>query len=353
MKKVKQYDYIRVFVTLLVVMGHCTYFEIQTKYGGCNYIQYANNLSIAFKLVREVSAIIYLFHMQLFMALSGALFYITYAKGITLKQLVYKKMQRLLIPFIIVTLCYAVPLKYISGYYDKSQIIIRDVIVGQLFIQGNTHLWFLLVLFLIFIEVYFVEKYFKKSMAIKLVLFGIASVMAGKVDIVVVSACLRYTLWFYTGFCFEKHREKIDEKINTPFLLKTIGIMVVTYVILYCCRLKSDNYIYKCVIDIDEIVLTSAMCLGVYAVSVMLSRKNMIKGKLYDLLLRDSFGIYLYSDSWNYLVLLWGTGLFGKAIFASNIGATLFYVGRFLVTLVNSIVITELIRKCKWLKYLY
>lgn len=56
-----------------------------------------------------------------------------------------------------------------------------------------------------------------------------------------------------------------------------------------------------------------------------------IGGKLYDLLLRDweSFAIYLYSDSWNYLILLWGTGFFKTAIFATDVSARIFYITRF------------------------
>ncbi len=352
MERIRQYDYIRVVVTLLVVLGHSTYYEMLTKYGGCSYVEYVNNLSIVFEITRVITTTIYMFHMELFMALSGALFYITYEKGITFNELVVKKAKRLLLPFIIVTMCYSVPLKYISGYYKESQSIIRDVIIGQVFIQGNTHLWFLLALFLIFIVVYTLEKDIAWNMSVKLMVLAVLSILSRKIDIVIISVVMKYTFWFYVGYCFEKHREKIDKKINVSFLFKVLFVTGIISVI-YFYLSGFDYFICKGIKTIIKVGLSSLLCLCVYAISVIRSRKMERGGKLYDLLLRDSFGIYLYSDSWNYLILLWGTSFFKTAIFATDIGAGIFYVTRFLITLMVSIFVTEMIRKCKTIKYLY
>ena len=34
----RAYDLLRVIATILVVVGHCTYFKIGTNYGGCDYL---------------------------------------------------------------------------------------------------------------------------------------------------------------------------------------------------------------------------------------------------------------------------------------------------------------------------
>lgn len=96
---------------------------------------------------------IYIFHMPLFIALSGALYKKSLDKGrySTFVELLNKKSKSLLIPFGAVTVLYSVPIKFISGYFNQSNDIVKDIFVGQILIQGNTHLWYLLTLFAIFI----------------------------------------------------------------------------------------------------------------------------------------------------------------------------------------------------------
>ena len=33
-KIIVEYDYVRVITTILVILGHCTYYSIKTNYGG-------------------------------------------------------------------------------------------------------------------------------------------------------------------------------------------------------------------------------------------------------------------------------------------------------------------------------
>lgn len=74
-KNVAEYDILRVIVTLLVIIGHCTYYVISTQYGGCDYTNLTlPEPSIFWRLAEPFTALIYLFHMPLYMALSGALY---------------------------------------------------------------------------------------------------------------------------------------------------------------------------------------------------------------------------------------------------------------------------------------
>ena len=56
------YDILRVVATILVVVGHCTYFKISTSYGGCDYSFLFTNGSYVFTLVRKLTDFIYIFH---------------------------------------------------------------------------------------------------------------------------------------------------------------------------------------------------------------------------------------------------------------------------------------------------
>ena len=159
-RKIIEYDIIRVIAVILVVVGHCTFYKITTDYGGIDFEpnkEIMTNISkIIFRILEYGSGILYTFHMPLFFALSGALFKYSMNRNQykSLKELLAKKGKRLIIPFIIVTLVYSTPLKYISGYYSRSINIFKDVSIGQILIQGNTHLWFLPTLFCIFVIAY-------------------------------------------------------------------------------------------------------------------------------------------------------------------------------------------------------
>ena len=116
-KKIDWIDTVRVFTMILVVLGHCNYYNIDTPYGG---IHYGNIDLLFYKILGVVTGFIYSFHMPLFMAVSGACFYFSMKKRPTFGFICKSKATRLLIPFILVTTFLSVPLKYVSGYYDNS-----------------------------------------------------------------------------------------------------------------------------------------------------------------------------------------------------------------------------------------
>jgi len=106
---ISEYDCLRVVTTILVVLGHCTYFRIITDYGGVDYSVYATDGCIALRCFQIITGFLYLFHMPLFMALSGALFFKTIEKkkykGFV--EIVNDKGKRLWLPFLIVSLNYS------------------------------------------------------------------------------------------------------------------------------------------------------------------------------------------------------------------------------------------------------
>ena len=97
--------------------------------------------------------------MPLFMAVSGAIFFWDIGKFETLSELVRNKARRLLLPFLLVTTFISVPLKYASGYYAHSTHVLWDILCGQYLLLGNSHLWFVVSLFYIFVIFYCLEKY--------------------------------------------------------------------------------------------------------------------------------------------------------------------------------------------------
>ena len=348
----RAYDLLRVIATILVVIGHCTYFKISTRYGGCDYSYLFINKSYSFKILNKLTEFIYIFHMPLFIALSGALFEKSLSKGnySLFIRLLKKKSENLLIPFGVVTVFYAVPIKFISGYFNQSKRIVRDILVGQILIQGNTYLWYLLTLYAIFIIAYFIERTIKIKQTILLLFLIILSIVSGKIDIKLVSYICQFGLWFYVGMLFEEYRIFFEKKFvsNKKMLFRADIILLIIYTIF---SYNLISFPAKVVFSILKIILAGLLCLTTYMIAYFASESWIMELKIFNIFRRDSFGIYLYSDPLNYTILMIGATLFGGKIWSNDIYSISFYLFRFFFTLGISILVTELLRKCK-VKYI-
>lgn len=97
----------RNLLVLLVVIGHATYYDIITPFGGIQYGMLMEKAGIQdtlfHSLTSELTNFIYTFHMPVFIALSGSLFAI--GKKLEASAFIIKKAKRLLILFFVVWLC--------------------------------------------------------------------------------------------------------------------------------------------------------------------------------------------------------------------------------------------------------
>lgn len=310
-------------------------------------------ISTVLEVVQFITKMIYSFHMPLFMALSGALFYYTLRKPqVTLGLLIKAKAKRLLIPFIVVALLYSVPLKWISGYYANSRNIWKDIFIGQLCIQGNTHLWFLPTLFCIFILVFMIEKRAggKNRFIIWLMLLFLFEI-SSKMPITLIQNIMQFGVWFYSGLCFEEFRLKVNTKVNGRVCFLTFSAFFLCFVIQ--SLLQIDTLIlFKLISRGIKLCETLLGMSSVYTFSYLLSKTNMCKTEMFQTAKINSFGLYLYSDPLNYVLLSIAYLAVGNMIFTSNIYSGLFYVGRILLTTVIAWIVTEVLKKMRR-KYLY
>lgn len=355
-----EYDILRVIVTLFVIIGHCTYYQISTQYGGCDYSAYTEpGLSMFYKLINALTAAIYLFHMPLYMALSGALFnYQNMVNGGVkpFGKLIKNKFFKLMIPFFVVTILYQIPLKYLSGYYDTSSNVLRDCFLGQILVQGNTHLWFLPDLFIIFIIVYIIVKYVHIDH--KLILLGmfiISFVISNiAIPISVIKVSLHYLFWFYVGYCFEMHRNSVNkslEKHPVSFILFFIIFLCAGILKKIVSNMADVSEMYSVLEKFDGYICAVTGCYIVYSVSYYLSKTKITEWPLFKAIRSNSLGLYLYSDTWNYVILNVAVGLFGSAVFVTNIGAAMLYFSRIIITFTIALIISIILKKCK-VKYI-
>ncbi|MBR3602619.1 MAG: acyltransferase family protein [Lachnospiraceae bacterium] len=110
-------DLLRVFLVILVIIGHGTYYNITTLFGGIEYgtlMKIANIEDANFhKLMSLVTDFIYTFHMPVFIALSGSVYALSNSKNF--KTHMIKKGKRLLIPFFTIWFVWNFPIKFFGS----------------------------------------------------------------------------------------------------------------------------------------------------------------------------------------------------------------------------------------------
>ena len=335
---------------ILVVLGHCTYYKISTLYGGINYEILMQNAGTAdtviHKLASMLTTAIYSFHMPLFMALSGAVFSLSvnHGKYKGFVKFLKNKMHRLLLPFVLVTLLVSFPLKYIAGYWQDSDNILRDVIIGQLFLQGNSHLWFLATLFIEFLLFWLLVNKFKwheKYLACLLVL-SIIHFVGSFLSINILKYTCQFGIWFYLGMLWNENREQLNNKINFITCIFVIVFWIISLIASYYLKMPTG------IIRIIHAVITYlAAVFGMimfYSICYLTCKKNKLNRKITNMLATDSMGIYLYSDGLNYCVLALFVSCFGIYGFGNEYVAGSLYASRFIMSFIFGVVITRCVR---------
>ena len=213
-KKVKAYSILRVIAILLVLISHMTYYKVGNAFGGIDYLALAPS-GTSFKwyfIFDKVRYVIYLFHMPLFMAISGALFALQTKKGrwSGFGSFAEAKWQRLMIPYLVFTLLYLVPLKYLSGYFGQANFLMAEG--SQLTLLGNSHLWYLYTLFVVALIAYFLVP--RMQVWYLLPLWGIHLVSA-YVGLSLISLPMEFLLWYMLGAMFETYRETLTSYFRT------------------------------------------------------------------------------------------------------------------------------------------
>ena len=351
-ENINSYTILRVILTLLVIIGHCAYYSINSKYGGIDFENemMLNNINDSFfhRIIFIISLLIYSFHMPMFFSLSGALF--EYKHDSNQKTLLLNKAKRLLIPFIVVTLVIVIPLKYISGYWNDN--LIHNIFIGQFLIQGNTHLWFLPTLFLEFVIFSYVNKYEKinKNISFLLIIIGILGIIIqNKIPIIIIANVLKYMLWFYIGMLFERNRKAINDRFNFKNFIIFSSLWFILFVL---AHLVPKNIAYFSIFEsLLSIPITLFGMIFTYSLCNIISKTKLMNSKIIKLINKHSYSIYLYSDAYNYVILYIFVSLFTINSLENELCSILLFLIRFFLTTTIPIIISYIIKKLN-IKYL-
>ena len=158
------------------------------------------------------------FHVYAFTFMSGYIFYyIKYEKGgyQNYRLFLANKVKRLLIPYLFVSLFWAIPIHSLIYGFDFSQIAYRFILGA-----APNQLWFLLMLFFVFAIFFPLSKVFKekKASVLLVILFAAIGIVLNHYfpNVLQIWSSLRFITFFYLGFKTRQSWRFVLKKI--PFL---------------------------------------------------------------------------------------------------------------------------------------
>ncbi|MGP1586958.1 MAG: acyltransferase family protein [Treponemataceae bacterium] len=335
-KQVSLYDWIRLFATIFVVVGHSSYIVIPTVWGGVDYVlpSEVNPLynSFFFAFLRRLSGWVYGFHMPLFFVLSGAVLNIKPLKKFD--SIVVQKFYRLIVPFFVYGLFFMLPVKYLSGFYEKQNFI--QAVKVFCYGEESGHLWFLTSLFwciLTFVSVKKILDFFKiDSYFILLIISFMIQFYSGKIKFSYFgfNVGLAYIFYFAVGFSFEKIRSKIENLSNFKIWFIFIFLSILSV-------LNSKLGF------LPNIFMVFSRILWTFFLSLIFTEhfKKIYNSKIMKVILKNLFYVYIFHDPLEYVILKFYFSY--PEIFKFKMGIILYYFLRIIGVCVISIILGEFV----------
>lgn len=298
-QRVTIYDWVRLLATFFVVIGHSTYLNMQTSYGGVAYelpsTVSSSYYSVLLTSCRYAVEWIYGFHMPLFFMLSGAVLalkpvgqFSTFCKG---------KIHRWVIPYFVYGWLFMLPVKYVGGFYTAKtlKLAFRGFLVGI----DSGHLWFLTALFWCMIIFSIFIKGLKRLdvQSNILILVGAGAIHFAAVlipvDILSFKQGLTYIFWFAVGYVFESERRKHHWNWNGKKVVLSFAALTVVEVIDFRYKLLGATFTIIC------------SSIWTYLLAWMCDNylRRVCSTKLWKILIKNLFYVYLFHDPLEYIVL--------------------------------------------------
>ena len=268
-RPLNEYDYLKVIATILVVIGHST-----ILYNSSTHPEQDTSIP------QLITSGIYLFHMPLFMALSGAIYEVGRQRGkyLEFSSFAFDKVKRLLIPYLFVGLCFLIPATIFWSTSNQDPLSVNKLLLGH----GCRHLWYLLALFEIFVFHWIAQKAGLQNFILLFgaILLSILFSLFGHCDL----WCLNMAIYYYPFFLIGAIISKIN-KTNILYI-GIIGALIMG------CTIKS-THVY--IVDImASILLQSCLVITLIQTIRILHHILFKENELVKFLLKYSFSIYLF-----------------------------------------------------------
>lgn len=348
-------DILRVSLVLLVVFGHCLYTEVITDFGGIDYHNGHEGICRIQGYLTLLVNYVYTFHMPLFMAVSGACYALGFAKFKSFSELSSNKAKRLLVPFILVTVFYQIPIKYFSGYYVYSESILKDMLLGQILLMGNSHLWFLVALFICFMVFWCIYPFFKKNKVLVWFLLLLCCWSVPYIEIhygkfLGLTQAASHLIYFSIGFFSIKWFSLI--KVNSYLLIGSFVMNVACYLKLsggmVPLEINSlDNLKNYVIATFSYSVYAIWGCFNFTYLCIYIAKKFpiVLNNRAFSYIHMNSYDIYLYSDTINYVFLGIIFSIESFNPFNNSVHAAVAFILRFILSLGSAMIVSWLLSK--------
>ena len=342
---------IRVIATILVVLGHCVFYTINTTIPqmGIDYTTKLVDSSIFHRAAMIIGGLIYTCHMQLFMTLSGMLYSYGLEKGKyqKTKQFLAKKGRRLLPPYLLVSILYNVPILLWAGYFGTGVFPAKNICL-YLIGFGKNHLWFLVTLFIIFAIVRLIRiksfdsSFGKAILLVSALLFVFTdSGLITITEFLYIDRVFLYLFWFLFGMLVHSILQSDMRGINycnaSTLLTLFIGII-------WC-----NNYVIYRMLGHYCFLLLSRFCGVLFFVfsAICYSQKRCSLNKTFQIIDKWSLDIYLYGVPVNYIILMIVMTFLQAPISLFNIASAILAFLRIALQIIIPIIISICIDKIR------
>lgn len=333
----KYVDILKVIGIILVVFGHST--KIYTG-------DWIFTSEVTSDFYKNLTWYIYTFHMPLFVSISGILYYnsnVVKKKYTTIKILIQNKYKRLIIPYFTVAIFFSSPIWIILNLKEDSflKVIFYDIFLGK----ECGHLWYLLMLFVLFIMFYALEPIirclnWKMNIFIFLVLHILSQITP---NLFMIDKALNYLIYFYIGYLIMDKYDYIYEYLIKRYkIILAIAILSIVIICILQFRIiiKIDGIVNILLSQINQRILSILNIMMIYIV-IFIASDNLIniikRSYVFRILDKYNFSIYLFHEPIIFIILYF--------ISTRYINPTILVGICFTLSIIISILILKLIRK--------
>lgn len=271
-----EYDLLKALTILLVVVGHVT-----------------NHYSDRFSTL--VTTAIYLFHMPLFVAISGAVYELGCKNGKYGEFLpfVKNKFMRIVLPFVVVACLFLAPTLVLFGLSKMNYgLTVLNILSGGTCVK---HLWYLQALFWIFILAWSLRRLHIKLFSLFCVSVMVA-VVRSEMDVSCpfgIGMCIEYFPMFIVGMLLAE-----GERANDKRRLCVGGALMIIFAVIQKCGQV------HLVDNIMRFLLPASIIVFAHGIS-RFALPELKDSRVLQFVLRQSFGIYLFHMIFIYVLRAW------------------------------------------------
>lgn len=333
----KNSSFVKTVLMLFVILGHAVNFWNGSWFNVYSPVFESGSLALLSGWVNS-------FHIYAFTLVSGYIFMFKMIGGgySKLNLFVANKGKRLLVPYLFVALVWVIPIS--QHYYHWNAI---EIFKKYILCINPSQLWFLWMLFWVFIISWLLWKWLTNSIhigaAISLFLYCVGFIGNKFVpNIFCIFTALQYMPFFYIGMVIRLKQEK-NECIHIT-KIKTIYWIIADLVVFGLFQmLEVRNTPSILLIPMQFLLHIIGALMAFVVLQKLANRVNWKESKAFSLLSKNSMPVYLFHQQVIYVFISLLNGVINPYLHAGI---------NFIGAMVISLIISTLLMKFKWTRFL-